>query len=72
MTRDDRKQVGLSRRDFIKGAAVAAGGTVLGGAVGAAATAAEVTVLGNAPGPMGKGRQCATVRRTLRLSTVSS
>ena len=71
MANDNQKRPGLSRRDFIKGAAVAAGGTVLGGAVGAAATAADVTVLGNAPGPMGKGRQCATVRRTLRLSMVS-
>jgi len=53
MASDDRKRTGLSRRDFIKSAATAAGATVLGGA--ATATAAEVTVLGNAPGPMGKG-----------------
>jgi predicted amidohydrolase YtcJ len=53
MANDNQKRTGLSRRDFIKGAAVAAGGTVLGGAT-AAATTAEVTVLGNAPGPMGK------------------
>ena len=58
MANDNHKPAGLSRRDFIKGAAVAAGGTVFGGAVGAAATAAEVTVLGNAPGPMGKGSVC--------------
>src|SRR4029077_3743257 len=58
MANDNHKPAGLSRRDFIKGAAVAAGGTVLGGAVGAAATAAEVAVLGNAPGPMGKGSVC--------------
>jgi predicted amidohydrolase YtcJ len=32
MAPEDRKQTGLSRRDFIKGAALAAGGTVLGGA----------------------------------------
>ena len=58
MANDNHKPAGLSRRDFIKGAAVAAGGTMFGGAVGAAATAAEVTVLGNAPGPMGKGSVC--------------
>ena len=58
MANDNHKPAGLSRRDFIKGAAVAAGGTVFGGAVGAAATAAEVTVLGNPPGPMGKGSVC--------------
>jgi len=50
---DNQKRTGLSRRDFIKSAATAAGATVLGGA--ATATAAEVTMLGNAPGPMGKG-----------------
>src|SRR5262249_21319501 len=50
---DNQKRTGLSRRNFIKSAATAAGATVLGGA--ATATAAEVTVLGNAPGPMGKG-----------------
>jgi predicted amidohydrolase YtcJ len=54
MANDNHKPAGFSRRDFIKGAAVVAGGTVLGSAAGAAA-AAEVTVLGNAPGPMGKG-----------------
>jgi len=70
MANSDQMRTGLSRRDFIKSAATAAGATVLGGA--ATATAAEVTVLGNAPGPMGKGRHCATIRRTLRLSMVSS
>jgi hypothetical protein len=54
MANDNQKQTGFSRRDFIRGAVVAASGTVLGGAV-AAATTAEVTVLGNAPGPKGKG-----------------
>jgi predicted amidohydrolase YtcJ len=54
MANDNQKRTGFSRRDFIKGAVVAAGGTVLGGAA-AAATAAEFTVLGNAPGPLGKG-----------------
>src|SRR5215475_14207278 len=53
MANSDQMRTGLSRRDFIKSAATAAGATVLGGA--ASATAAEVTVLGNAPGPMGKG-----------------
>ena len=53
MANSDQMRTGLSRRDFIKSAATAAGATVLGGA--ATATAAEVTVLGNAPGPMGKG-----------------
>src|SRR5215831_18957995 len=53
MANSDEMRTGLSRRDFIKSAATAAGATVLGGA--ATATAAEVTVLGNAPGPMGKG-----------------
>ena len=55
MANDNYKPAGLSRRNFIKGAAIAAGGTVLGGAAASAAPAAEVTVLGNAPGPMGKG-----------------
>src|SRR5262245_7069129 len=55
MANDNHKPAGFSRRGFIKGAAVAAGGMVLGGAATGAATAAEVTVLGNAPGPMGKG-----------------
>jgi predicted amidohydrolase YtcJ len=54
MANDNHKPAVFSRRDFIRGAVVAAGGTVLGGAA-SAATAAEVTVLGNAPGPMGKG-----------------
>src|SRR5262245_29128274 len=54
MAKDNQKRTGFSRRDFIRGAVVAAGGTVLGGAA-AAATAAQVTVLGNAPGPMRKG-----------------
>src|SRR5262245_37019450 len=53
MANSDQMRTGLSRRDFIKSAANAAGATVLGGA--ATATAAEVTVLGNAPGSMGKG-----------------
>ena len=53
MANSDQMRTGLSRRDFIKSAATAAGATVLGGA--ATATAAEVTVLGHAPGPMGKG-----------------
>ena len=55
MANDNHKPAGFFRRGFIKGAAVAAGGMVLGGAATGAATAAEVTVLGNAPGPMGKG-----------------
>jgi TAT (twin-arginine translocation) pathway signal sequence len=53
MANDNHKPAGFSRRDFLKGAAVAAGGTVLGSA--AAVTGAEVTMLGNAPGPLGKG-----------------
>ena len=53
MENDNHKPAGFSRRDFIKGAAVAAGGTVLGSA--AAAIAAEATVLGNPPGSVGKG-----------------
>ena len=56
MATGNHKPAGFFRRDFIKGAAVAAGGMVLEGAAAAgAATAAEVTVLGNAPGPLGKG-----------------
>jgi predicted amidohydrolase YtcJ len=55
MANDNQKRPGFSRRDFIKSAAVTAGGMVLGGAAADDATAAEVTVLGNAPGPFGKG-----------------
>jgi predicted amidohydrolase YtcJ len=55
MANDNHKPAGFSRRDFIKGAAVAAGATVLGGATNEVATGAEVTILGNVPGPMGKG-----------------
>ena len=55
MANDNHKQTSFSRRDFIKGAAVAAGGTVLGGAAASTVTAAEVTALGNGPGPKGKG-----------------
>ena len=55
MANDNHKPAGLSRRDFIKGAAVAAGGTVLGGVAAGAATGADVTVLGNAPRLVGKG-----------------
>jgi predicted amidohydrolase YtcJ len=54
MANDNQKRTGFSRRDFIKGAAVAAGGTVLGGAAGTA-TGADVTILGNAPRSVGKG-----------------
>ena len=43
MAREDEKQGGFSRRDFIKGAALAAGGAVLGGA-------ASGTVVGDAAG----------------------
>src|SRR6266478_4883900 len=56
MPTDNQKRTRFSRRDFIKGAAVAAGGTVLGGTAAGAATAAGVTVLGNEPGSLGKGR----------------
>jgi predicted amidohydrolase YtcJ len=55
MATGNHKPAGFSRRDFIKGAAAAAGATVLGAATNQAATAAEVTVLGNPPGPLGKG-----------------
>ena len=55
MANDNQKRKGFSRRDFIRGAAVAAGGTVLGSAAGAAAIAGEATVLGNPPGSVGKG-----------------
>jgi adenine deaminase len=55
MANDNQKRPGFSRRDFIKGAAVAAGGTVLGGLAASAATGADVTVLGNAPRSVGKG-----------------
>ena len=55
MANDNQKRPGFSRRDFIKGAAVAAGGTVLGGVAAGAATGADVTVLGNAPRSVGKG-----------------
>jgi predicted amidohydrolase YtcJ len=60
MAPENRKQNRLSRRDFIKGAAVgaavAAGGTVLGNANPPAATAAStVTVLSNAGTQAGKG-----------------
>jgi predicted amidohydrolase YtcJ len=54
MASDDKKKTGLSRRDFIKSAAAAAGGTVLGGAAVNSATAPSGTVLGNAPGPGNK------------------
>jgi urease alpha subunit len=54
MANENQKRTGFSRRDFIKGAAIAASGTVLGGAAAGAATAASVTMLGNALGPIGK------------------
>src|SRR5919109_924103 len=54
MANENQKRTGFSRRDFIKGAAIAASGAVLGGAAAAAATAASVTMLGNAAGPVGK------------------
>jgi predicted amidohydrolase YtcJ len=49
MANEKEKRARFSRRDFIKSAAAAAGGTVLGGAAVNAATATGVTVLGNAP-----------------------
>jgi predicted amidohydrolase YtcJ len=55
MANDNEKRTGFSRRDFIKGAAVAAGGTVLGGVASGAATGADVKVLGNAPLSIGRG-----------------
>ena len=64
MANDNQKRKGFSRRDFIRGAAVAAGGTVLGSAAGAAAIAGEATVLGNPPGRWGKGHRRATASKT--------
>jgi len=52
MAREDEKQSGFSRRDFIKGAALAAGGAVLGGA--ASGTVVEDTAAA-ATGSLGKG-----------------
>src|SRR5499433_1744761 len=49
MAPEDEKQNGLSRRDFIKGAALAAGGVVLGKAAGETADGAEAATL-----PIGK------------------
>ena len=53
MAREDEKQSGFSRRDFIKGAALAAGGAVLGGAASEAvvgdAGAAATSSLGKGP-----------------------
>src|SRR5262245_16381747 len=64
MPKDNQKRTGFSRRDFIKGAAVVAGGTMLGGT---AATAGEVTVLGNPPGPTGKGSSACDGSQELAL-----
>ena len=52
MAREDEKQSGFSRRDFIKGAGLAAGGAVLGGA--ASGTVVEDTAAA-ATGSLGKG-----------------
>jgi predicted amidohydrolase YtcJ len=52
MSREDEKQSGFSRRDFIKGAALAAGGAVLGGA--ASGTVVEDAAAA-ATGSLGKG-----------------
>jgi len=49
MAPEDEKQNGLSRRDFIKGAALAAGGVVLGKAAGETVDGAEAATL-----PIGK------------------
>jgi predicted amidohydrolase YtcJ len=53
MAREDEKQSGFSRRDFIKGAALAAGGAVLGGAASGTvvedAAAAGASSLGKGP-----------------------
>ena len=53
MAREDEKQSGFSRRDFIKGAALAAGGAVLGGAASGTvvedAAAAATSSLGKGP-----------------------
>jgi predicted amidohydrolase YtcJ len=55
MANENKNRTGFSRRDFIKGAAVAAGGTVLGGVAAGAATGGDATVLGNPPRSVGKG-----------------
>jgi predicted amidohydrolase YtcJ len=52
MAPEDRKQTGFSRRDFIKGAGLAAGGAVLGGA--ASGTVVEDAAAA-ATGSLGKG-----------------
>ena len=52
MAREDEKQSGFSRRDFIKGAGLAAGGAVLGGA--ASGTVVEDAAAA-ATGSLGKG-----------------
>src|SRR5262249_43232106 len=49
MEPEDQKQNGFSRRDFIKGAALAAGGVVLGKAAGETVDGAEAATL-----PIGK------------------
>jgi Amidohydrolase family/TAT (twin-arginine translocation) pathway signal sequence len=67
MANDNQKRTGFSRRDFIKGAAVAAGGTVLGGTAVGAATAAEVTVLGGPSGPLGNGSSACDGSQDLAL-----
>jgi predicted amidohydrolase YtcJ len=67
MPTDDQKRTGFSRRDFIKGAAIAAGGAVLGGTAAGAATAAGVTALGNAPGSLQKGQSACDESQDLAL-----